>query len=148
MNIRQILITVLALSFISLASANPPSPNSDRNADRNSPQGQRSGPDNRLHPEDIEQALDLSFSQRNDFHDIMRAQMEKVHAFMEKNQAETRDKLSSVLTAEQLDAYDKLVEANQPQRRNKGQRPDRNSQRGNNDQNGSNEPNRQFRFAD
>ncbi|MFC3151869.1 hypothetical protein ACFOEK_12585 [Litoribrevibacter euphylliae] len=138
MNFRKLLPLVL-IGFILPTSVIANQPGYGREGGRQNQEGPK-GP---LRPDQLESELNLTYDQRDQFHRVMRAQMEKIHAFVEKAQAESRDKLSSVLTAEQLEKYDQLLEEN------KSGRPSNKDPRRNRDSSskGSSEQ-RQFRFAD
>lgn len=134
---RKIMPVVLAALIVPAATL-ASQPEYGRESTRPGQQGK--GP---LRPDQLESELNLTYDQRDQFHRVIRAQMEKIHAFVEKAQAESRDQLSSVLTQEQLDKYDQLLEENK-RARSSGDDPRR---RGPSPNKGESDQ-RQFRFAD
>lgn len=128
---RRLQITLgvfLALGCNGLISAN------DHNSpamgyERQRPDQQGQAP-RHIRPEEVAEALDLTYSQQREFRNVMKEQREKIRAFMDQQHAETREQLSSVFTAEQLAKYDELMENKNTQRnRSDRQRPGSDSQK-------------------
>ena len=69
-----------------------------------------------MHPGMMARELNLTREQEQVFHKVMRSNKEKIRAYKQQLQAEAREELSSVLSEDQLQAYDKLIEERQSRR--------------------------------
>jgi len=83
--------------------------------DRDSQSSQSSGKGG-MHPGMMARELNLTREQEQVFHKVMRSTKEKIRAYKQQLKAEAREELSSVLSEDQLQAYDKLMEERQSRR--------------------------------
>lgn len=92
-------------------------------------QGNRGGmEDSRGHPprpDQIASMLKLDDQQRYEFQRVMQIQREKFHSFIENHKNETKEELSSVLSAEQIEKYESIMSQYEPKRRDRRGPPPR-----------------------
>jgi Spy/CpxP family protein refolding chaperone len=74
------------------------------------PDGEHKGSKHGMKSERMVSKLNMTPEQREEFRKVMKIQHEKRRSFMESQREETRTALSSVLTKEQLEAFDQYME--------------------------------------
>ena len=106
---------VLSSSLSLLAAPNIAEAYPQGGMDRDSQSSQSSGKGG-MHPGMMARELNLTREQEQVFHKVMRSTKEKIRAYKQQLKAEAREELSSVLSEDQLQAYDKLMEERQSRR--------------------------------
>ena len=106
---------VLSSSLSLVAASNLAEAYPQGGMDRDSQSSQSSGKGG-MHPGMMARELNLTREQEQVFHKVMRSTKEKIRAYKQQLQAEAREELSSVLSEDQLQAYDKLIEERQSRR--------------------------------
>ena len=106
---------VLSSSLSLLAAQNIAEAYPQGGMDRDSQSSQSSGKGG-MHPGMMARELNLTREQEQVFHKVMRSTKEKIRAYKQQLKAEAREELSSVLSEDQLQAYDKLMEERQSRR--------------------------------